>query len=626
MRCAEARVDLSARLDDELDVVEGEALEAHLETCAACRREEEVLRATRRAVRIQPVEDVPDLTNRIMQAVAADGPRLRRRSEWNVRFKVAAVAASVSALVLAGATLPVGSDRGDVASAGEISSAVSSAARSLGGYRASYDIVERGFHSKVPVRRFSAEVWFEAPERFRMLVSDFTAYPNASWTKNNVQLVANARKWFIEEPTDWDCPLAAARPCALSAHTPTESRTIVGRQPFDGTSHLPTDLVVPLETLVSSDGFEVLERDPVGVREAHHLTLRYGSAVPLVDALQAGGSWRPFNPMDRVDLWIDAETWFPLRYEVRAASTQDRAVWAHQQGLQDAPGEKLLSVEATNFEMPKSFGPQTFRVPTRGLVKSGGFEASAEDMPPWAREPAYVAGLDPYRFGRTDGGQVVHSYAHGMTWLKITTGRLQARNALHPTTAELVELPGGGGWAYYQPASATLGRRLDIFGRRLHLHVESNLPSSELIRVAASLGVNADKPERRSGPGLIRIDDPDPYGRVSYARAPSYVPTGYDLASALVARGRDGRSTLTTYYRGSEADYSEVGIRITQSRPVRLLVPSSRDLTRVTLGEFEARWAPDLGQLEWIDAGTYRSITVPSFDLATAMAIARGLE
>lgn len=622
MRCAEARVDLSARLDDELDEASVHELDAHLETCVACRHEEEMLRAARRAVRIQPVEPVPDLTDRIMRSVGQDGARLRRRSEWNVRFKVASVAAAISALVLAGATLPTRSG-GDIASAGEISNAVRTAARTLGSYRASYDIVEHGWNPNVPVRRFSAEVWFDAPEKFRLLVSDFTSYPDASWPKNNVQLVANERKWSIEEPTDWDCPLSSLRPCALRDQTPTENRTIVNRQPFDGTSHLPTDLIVPLETLVSSDGFRVLGSGTVAGRDAYHLELPYGAAVPLVDALQTGGSWRPFNPMDPVELWIDRRTWFPLRFEVKASSSRDRAAWARQHGLDDSAGETLFSVTAATFETAASFTPQTFRVPTRGLVKSGGFTAgNAAD---WAREPAYVAGLDPYRVGRTDAGHVVHSYVRGMTWLKITTRRLHPPRPFYPTTSELVEVPGAG-WAYYQPASASLGRRLDLFGKRVHAHLESNLSSEQLLDVAASLGISGERaPERSGSGGLMRIDDEDPYARVSYALAPSFVPRGYRLTSALLAEGRDGRSTLTTYYRGSEADYSGIGVRIVQSRPVRFLSPSSRDFARVTIGGIVGRWAPELGQLEMIDSGTYRSITVPSFELTTAVAIARSL-
>lgn len=628
LKCSQARVDLSARLDDELDEASNLALDAHLEQCAACRAEEAALRSARRAVRIQPVGDVPDLTRRIMNAVSEDGTTLRNRSEWALRFKIGTVAAAISALVLAGASLPLSPERGDVASASEIAQAVSAAARALDGYRASYDVVERGWHPQVPERRFSAELWFEAPERLRMLISDFTSYPEGHWPRNDVELVANARKWSIEEPTEWQCPLASLRPCALREQTPSESRTIVARQPFDGASHLLTDLIVPLETLVSSEDFSVVGPDVVAGRATYELDLTYADAIPLVDALQPGGSWRPFHPSDRVRLWIDSSTWFPLKFEVVAARGDDRAVWAEQQGVADRGGQTVLAVTAASFSTAASFPRTTFEVPTRGLVKSAGFDARGA-VGPWAPRPRYVAGLDPYRSGRAETGQVVTAYSRGMTWLKVTSQRLHPPEPFFAPAAERIELPGGRGFAYYEPASVSLGRRVDVYGERVQVHLESNLPRAELIKVAGSLGVEGrDAPARvtgGTGSGVLRLEDEDPYARVSFARSPAYVPAGYELAGATLARSRDGRSTLTTYYRGRESDYSESGLRLTQARVVRRLTPSSRDFLGVSFGDTDARWAPDAGQLEWIEGGTYRSVTVPFADLATAVAVARSL-
>jgi hypothetical protein len=260
-------------------------------------------------------------------------------------------------------------------------------------------------------------------------------------------------------------------------------------------------------------------------------------------------------------------------------------------------------------------------------VKSAGFHARS-GAPTWAAKPRYVAGLDPYRFGRAGTGQIVGSYSRGMTWMKVTAQRLHPPSPFFPPTAELIRLPGGGS-AYYQPASVSLGRRIDVFTDDVHFHLESNLPKAELVKVAGSLGVaGKEAPSRiavRGGARIVRIEDEDPYARAGYALAPGYIPAGYDLTSATLARSGDGRSTLTTYYRGSESDYSASGLRITQSRPVRSLVPSSMDFLRVTFDDLEARWAPETGQLEWLEQGTYRSITVPFADLSTAVAVARGL-
>jgi hypothetical protein len=260
-------------------------------------------------------------------------------------------------------------------------------------------------------------------------------------------------------------------------------------------------------------------------------------------------------------------------------------------------------------------------------VKSAGFRPNARPAA-WAKEPRYVAGLDPYRSGRA-GAQVVSSYSHGMTWLKVTTQRLHPPKPFFPTTAEVIDLAGGAGSAYYQPASVSLGRRVDVYAGDAHVHLESNLPRAELVKVASSLGVTGQEAsastEGRGGTRIFRIEDDDPYRRASYALAPQYVPRGYELTSATLARSRDGRGTLTTNYRGSESDYSEAGLRIVQSNPVRALTPSSRDFLRVTFDGIDARWGPDTGQLEWIASDTYRSITVPFADLSEAVAVARSL-
>ncbi|HYP24354.1 MAG TPA: zf-HC2 domain-containing protein, partial [Actinomycetota bacterium] len=59
--CSWAREELSARLDGESRPADAAALDDHLATCAACRRHERDLEDVRRALRVQPAEEVPDL-------------------------------------------------------------------------------------------------------------------------------------------------------------------------------------------------------------------------------------------------------------------------------------------------------------------------------------------------------------------------------------------------------------------------------------------------------------------------------------------------------------------------------------------------------------------------------------
>jgi predicted anti-sigma-YlaC factor YlaD len=79
MRCEDARLALSARLDDEADPRVGD-VDDHVAECAMCEAWLAGAERVTRAVRLRPVR-VPDLTERIMAALHADGAlpgRVRR--------------------------------------------------------------------------------------------------------------------------------------------------------------------------------------------------------------------------------------------------------------------------------------------------------------------------------------------------------------------------------------------------------------------------------------------------------------------------------------------------------------------------------------------------------------------
>lgn len=616
--CAGIENELSAFIDGELSGERRSEVEEHLEGCSACGRQETALRSVRKLVRVHAVEDVPDLTSRIMARIDSTEPVV---STWHQRFRVAAVSAAAAALIVLGASLPFGPPATDVARAGEITEEVRAAARRLGSYQATFDIVERGWHPEVPVRRMTATVDFRAPEDFRLEVSDQTDYPSEDWPANDVTLVASSKRWWIEEPSS--CPAVALPNCAA----PTtwagviERRLVTDRQPFDGTSSLPTDIIVPLETL-AGDGFEVLGRDMVEGRSAYRLQLEYRQAVPLIASLQAGGTWREFHPLDRVDLWIDTQTWFPLRYDVKAGDSPDRGLWGTRRGLNDRTGTTLLTVRATGFAEPEGPSERAFRVPTSGIARDGGFLASSEVKTPL---PLFVAGLDPYRSGTTAEGHRVVTFTDGMEYLKLVvrSGDL-SEDVLR--SAEEIDL-GQGRFAYYLPATQELGRRLEIASRGGVIQILTNLPRDTLLRVAGSMTVEGSRApvliEQSSGVSLKRVD---PSRRPpGFALVPSYLPDGYEPAAGTMAEARDGTESYTAYYRRAEGEFDGIGIRIVQAIHVGFLPPSSEDFVEVQLGEATARWSAERGELEWIDGGTYRAISVPSADLYTAVRIAESL-
>ena len=619
LRCEEVRGDISAFIDRELTDERHAELEQHLRSCRSCLAEEESIRSVRKLVRVQAVEGVPNLTASIMARI----PVAKPQTSLSERFRVGAIAAAAAALVVLGATLPFDRDAGDVAAAGQISRLVRDAARGLEAYEATFSIVERGWHPDVPVRRMSARLQFRAPESLRFELTDETDYPEAQWPRNDVTLIATSDRWWIEEPSS--CPQSALPYCASPATWASyvERRSVTNREPFDGASALPTDIIVPLETLAAAEGFEVRDRTTVAGRPAYRLALEYRRAVPLVGAIQQGGAWREIHPLDPVEMWIDAETWFPLRFRVLAGDSPDRAWWATRHGLEERPGDVLLEVAARSFSEPNRFPSRTFSPPRSGITRDGGFRRSggAGDLP--ALDPP---GLDLYRAGTTSDGAELVAYASGLNYLKaVRSDESLSQEAAQ--TAEEVSL-GSGGVGYYLPATQTSGRRLEVRTARGVIELHTNLSRATLIELAASLGVRGRPApaviEHGAGLSTRRIPAEAAFDQPFVAR-PGYLPDGYSVTNATLSRSADGVRSVTAYLRPAEGEFDGTGIRLVQSAPVGFLPPSSEEFVEVALGDVRGRWSTERSELEWLDGNIYRAVAVPSADLYTAIRIANGL-
>ncbi|HZK50601.1 MAG TPA: hypothetical protein VFD47_03435, partial [Actinomycetota bacterium] len=472
---------------------------------------------------------------------------------------------------------------------------------------------------QVDQRRFSAQVVFEAPERFRLKVRDLTTYPDPRWPANDVDLIAGPSRWWIEQPHT--CPVEVLLECSVPQGT--SERTVVARQPFDGTSTLPTDIIVPLETLASSGNFEVLERGRVAGRQAIRVHMPFKEALPLVTALQPAGLWRSFHPLDPVDIWLDEQTWFPLRFEVRAGTARGRSSWARMERYNDRAGAILLEVRARRFARDP-ISRRTFSVPKDGTIRSGEFDEVDEPGPRWP-QPGYTAGLDPHRSGRTGDNRWVMSWSSGMTWLKVTGTK--SSDPVLPASAEEIRLDNGG-WAYYQPATETLKRRVEVNAGDRHLYLESNLSRVELLAVASSLEMSGERLPRdvaRSKSSTVRRLDIETVAGIGFVKEPAELPDGYRPSAAVLSKSKTSGKSITVYYRGLEAEYDGDGVRVSHSPGIKTIVPTSETSQLYDLDGVEARWLLNRGQLEWIDEGVYRSVTVPSGDLATAYLIARSL-
>ncbi len=619
--CRELSSELSALLDGELTAAQERAIRAHLKQCRQCAGELEALARVRRSLRTTTAEDIPDLVEPILARIPQEDVKERRRRERRIRLRTALTAAAVTTAVLIGAWLPGDDEPPQAALASEVVDDLRAEAQGLATYRATFSIVERGWHEDVSLRRFSAEVAYRAPQSFSLSLRDHTDYPAGKWAPNDVDLVANPRAWWIDEPSS--CPPSSLPGC-LDAGVGQEERALVKRAPFDGTIGLPTDLVLPLQTLAASEDFEVGVGDSIQGRATLHIELPFRQALPLVASLQTGGSWRSFYPSDPVDLWIDRSTGFPLRFSVTADESPERRAWARAQGLRDDAREPLLEVEATDFSEPRRFAPHTFDAPRRGTVSTAGFEGSPFGRFADRMAPRQTFGLDPFRAGSGPGGTKILSYVEGMAWLRVTHDA--ASSGVADPIAEEIAL-GGGRWAYYRPATFRQGKSIEMLDGTKSVLVETNLPREILLDIAASIDFGADRSPRRATRGRtfdVRRMDFSDLSDIDFVETPSFLPAGYAPATAY--RSRVGRSvSVRAYYRSAEAEYDGLGIRVTQSTGVHLLPPSPEDAIEMRLDGKIVRWFPRRGEVDWIEDNVYTSISAPSLPRSSILQIVESL-
>jgi hypothetical protein len=628
MRCEAAERELSALLDGE--ILDGETLREHIESCPRCQEFEARSRRLRELVRLEPAAPVPDLVPAIMGEVRGR-PAPRAVPAW-IGYAASFVAGAVAASLIAGG-LPALRSGPEAALATEIPRRVVAAAAEVTSYRAAFVVTERNFHPRVPRRRFETRVAFSAPERFRARISDTTAYPGPSWPRNDLTLAVDGDRWLLREPLT--CPREALPVCSLAG---VRFRSVHGREPFDADAPLPTDIVLPVRTLSGTNRVRVVGETTALGRDAVVIELSYRDATPLFEYLYAGGSWRPLYPHDRVLVTLDRETWFPLAYEVLPLGGIERDRWALRNGLPvEPPGRSVLSVRAQSFRdgpvaiqrLPAMPGTdEGFRDrPMASLAATTGWEPVL---------PAELRGLTPYRSGTYTGRtmeEVLLSFTRGLTWLKIRETRGWDEPAPYGDVGELAQaVTVGSGVAYYEPATAELGRRLSVHARGVDLYMESNLPRRDLLEVAASLPVRGLRVPNRwlslrlpGGEVQERVTLEEAVRAAPFVLLPEELPEGYYAAAAFELEAV-GRREVTVYFRRPGSELDGVGIRLHQATGVGLPPPTDPDALAVRVRGTTGRYSPSRGELEWIEDGVYRSLSGTALDLGGLLAAAGSLE
>jgi Putative zinc-finger len=631
---------LSARLDGERLAPRAQAaLDRHLETCAECRAFERGAYRLRESARLELAPAVPDLVGPIMAAVRAEPRQVARLREIRPKRtrrlipRLAPVAAALLVGAITGSFLvggPWQRDGGSALAANDVTEGIAAAAVRLDAYQATFAIRETHFSPEVPVRDLTMSVWFSAPERFRLDVVDDTDYP-APTTPTDLRLVVNHATWYASGPA----------PCG-TRRCPMRESAVRNRLPFSTSAPLPADLVLPVSTLTDPDRVTVLGRGTVLGRPAVQVEVPFERARPLFPFLEIGGAWRPFFPNDRVRIWLDERSWFPLRWEVFPATGAERDDWELRFGLPEEPSLRpVFSVTALDVGMGEP-DDHVFEIPATATTRDQGARpVRLEDVErrvgfdPVA--PASVAGLDLYRAvipEKEPRGALV-AYADGLAYL--TLGETRSWTGDSPfgsvgVQAEEVALSGGG-VAYYEPASGERARRLSIHAAGTDLYLESNLSRTELLAAAASLPVEGlPMPDawrvRGSGDAVIeRVTLAQARGAVAFPiTLPRSLPQGFGLASVeLVDAGNDVGMTL--YFRDRDADAGIGTIRL-HLEPANALPPaSSANQAMVDVGSLPipGRYTPDRSQLEWIDTGIYRSLDAPGLSLDGLLGVARSI-
>jgi hypothetical protein len=492
-------------------------------------------------------------------------------------------------------------------------------------------MVERNFAADVPVRRFDMRVLLSAPERFRLDIDDRTPYPDSSDTPNDLSYIVNGESSYSDGPSP--CPSGLAKAC------PSRRTTVANRPPFSAATPVLADLVLPVTTLGGlpirgRPGPEILGHDTVEIDLSYERAAPLFPYLALFPALDLGDdSWRPFFPGDRVNLWLDADTLFPLRSEIWVGTgdrlfNQERRAWELRWGmLKDPTKRPLLSIQANAFGPLDDHG-HPFRIPRGGERSTEGASAiplrrATSRLSYRPAAVATVAGLAAYRSVVAPAGdaeQTVVAYSRGVSWLKIGETRAWSEHELFGVQpeAEQVHLPGVG-VAYFEPGADLVGRRLAIHTEDSDLVLETNLPRAELLEVVGALDVRGRaiprdwRVQRAGGVVSKRVTLDDALAGVPFSpRLLSELPAGYTVASAELTE-TGARTGLTVFYRQVDSDLGGAPIRLHEEL-AREPAPIVSNLKPVRVERERGLYDPALQRLEWTHRGVYYAIDSPGLE------------
>jgi hypothetical protein len=595
VRCAEARRTLSVLLDDEaVSTRHAEAVRAHVHTCGDCSRYQEQLHAVRARLRIEPVDRPVDLAPQVVARLPATVARRPARAVSLVAAFVAAFVAGASFVGVVSGPEPVG--------ARDLSGAVLRAQRAIDSLRADVTVVERGWHPDVPVRRLEGTLAYRAPESLALHLRDLTEYPSDEWVRADVDLVVAAdRSW---ERAVVRCPRDAMPGCTPRA---PRTRALVGREPFPDLAPAPLDLVVPVQSFARSGGVDDLGARTIDGRRAVGVRVTVAQIAPLLRGVRELGNGRPLHATDVAEVWVDRDAMVPLAVDVRPAPTAERAEWAASRGLDDRD-EVVYALRLRDVRVDVPVADASFPAPPADAITR---DAGFEPRPVAAPDPAWLPpAMRPVRSGvvRVASGPevAVRAWSDGRAWVKVATTSQWAGGRLFGDLGAVVRaLDVGSGTGYADER----GERVALHGDDVDVLVTGTVPTDELVRVAASLGV-------RGVPVPAGWNEAATVDVAQLAAEGALLPAGAGEPAA-----RRAGDTVTLAYAGPGAR----GFLVTQTPGRRLGPPFDPDARAVEVRGRVARWSPALGLLEWTERDLVVSLTSRTLGLGELVAVAEGM-
>ncbi len=562
MDCEEVRAAVSAALDGD-----GQVDVAHLSTCEQCERFERGARRLRSAVRFELVDAAPDVTARVLAAVAGEPAPVRRLS----RRRLLPVAAAFVAGIAAGAAFVWPAVPSDGVAAASLPSRIIAAQRDVASLTAELTVVER---AQTRVRR--GVLRYRAPDHLELRLGDTV-------------LRAGGGRWRLQRPDG----------------SVTER---AGLEPFSADGPVPLDLVLPAAGFVGSDEPDVIGTETMDGRAAVGVRVPAAQVSALLSGLRPGGDGRQVHPTDTVDLWLDEDHLVPLRVVVRAADGPDRARWAARRGFDERAGEVIVEARLDSVVLNDARTVDDLAAPHTQGAPDGGFRPGDAAVP----NPRWLpAGMADHTTGIV-GDVAVRTWTDGRAWVKVRATTAWTGSRLFGGLGTVVRpVPLGHGMGYV----AEDGTAIAIHSDAADVVVTGSIAPDDLRRVTGSLDI---------------IGRPVPDHWAEHATAdlhvlaravPDHLLLPADAWPGQPAIRLDQHTTVLVY-----AGPGDRAVVLASRDDARLSPPFDPDATGVIARGRVGRWSPTRGELEWVEAGRLWTLRSTTIGLPELIALATQLE